>query len=244
MRGHVELHKEGDKKDVLPIGAKQSGNCKAASKKTKVMVSWSAYHGRGQSHVNTRCQSSLLPLFEECAHLPAMIKHAITIVIKAIEHLSLGQAAVIAFDQPLYALAKEIQGRYPDTMGEDKLVVMLGGLHIELAALKAIISWLLGSGWTDAVAQAGITTPGRAASLVTSAHITRTRYIKSRHPRSISSNRALTGSTMQNLQKSLLHTPIANMATIAPKRGYSVATIAKGRSRLFTNENFPSIRVS
>ena len=55
-------------------------------------------------------------------------------------------------------------------MGEDKLVVMLGGLLIELAVLKATGSWLLGSGWTEAVAQAGITTTGRAESLVTSAH--------------------------------------------------------------------------
>ena len=62
-------------------------------------------------------------------------------------------------------------------MGEDKLVVMLGGLHIQLAVLKAIGSWLLGSGWTEAVAQARITTTGRAKSLATSAHITRTRYV-------------------------------------------------------------------
>ena len=62
-------------------------------------------------------------------------------------------------------------------MGEVKLVVMLGALHIELAVLKAIGSWLLGSGWTEAVAQAGITTTGRAESLVTSVHITRTRYV-------------------------------------------------------------------
>ena len=54
---------------------------------------------------------------------------------------------------------------------------MLGGLHIELAVLKAIRSWLLGIGWTEAVAQARITTTGRVESLVTSAHITRTRYI-------------------------------------------------------------------
>ena len=31
-------------------------------------------------------------------------------------------------------------------MGEDKLVDMIGGLLIELAVLKAIGSWLLGSG--------------------------------------------------------------------------------------------------
>ena len=47
---------------------------------------------------------------------------------------------------------------------------MLGGLHIELAVLEAIGSWLLGSGWTEAVAQAGITTTERAESLVTAAH--------------------------------------------------------------------------
>ena len=75
-----------------------------------------------------------------------------------------GQAAVIAFDQPICGLAEEIQWRYPDTMGEDKLVVMLGGLLIELAALKAIGSWLLGSEWTEAIAQAGVTTTGRAES--------------------------------------------------------------------------------
>ena len=51
-------------------------------------------------------------------------------------------------------------------MGEDKLVDMIGGLLIELAVLKAIGLWLLGSGWTKAIAQAGITTTGRAESLV------------------------------------------------------------------------------
>ena len=71
-------------------------------------------------------------------HSLAMIKHAITVVMKAVEHLNPGETAAIAFDQPLFALARETQWRHPDTMGEDKLVTMLGGLHIELAVLKAI----------------------------------------------------------------------------------------------------------
>ena len=91
------------------------------------------HHGDRQKHVNARCH-----LFAEAAHSIAMIKHVITVVMKADEHLNPVQAAVVAFDQPLYALAKQIQSRYPDTMGEDKLVVMLGGLHRELAVLKAI----------------------------------------------------------------------------------------------------------
>ena len=41
-----------------------------------------------------------------------------------------------------------------------------------------------------------------------------------------------------------VNTPIANMAMMAPKRGVSVATVAMGRSRLFSNISFPSVRVS
>ena len=73
-------------------------------------------------------------------------------------------------------------------MGEDKLVDMIGGLLIELAVLKAIGSWLLGSGWTEAIAQAEITTTGRAESLVTSTHIRRTRDV---HQVTTSSTEAL-----------------------------------------------------
>jgi len=53
---------------------------------------------------------------------------------------------------------------------------MLGGLHIEQAALKAIGTWLACSGWVEVLSQAEITTAGRAESLVNCAHITRTRY--------------------------------------------------------------------
>ena len=55
-----------------------------------------------------RCQSSLLPLLAEAAHSIAMIKHGITVAMKAVEHLNQGQNAVIAFDQPIFGLAKEI----------------------------------------------------------------------------------------------------------------------------------------
>jgi len=53
----------------------------------------------------------------------------------------------------------------------------------------------------------------------------------------------LADKTWQNILK-IVMLPIANMATMAPKRGYSVATVAKGRSRLFSNISFPSIGVS
>ena len=48
---------------------------------------------------------------------------------EAVEYLKPSKTTVIAFDQTLYALAKEIQWFWPDTGGEDKYVIMLGGLH-------------------------------------------------------------------------------------------------------------------
>ena len=59
---------------------------------------------------------------------------------------------------------------------EDNLVVMLGGLHIEQAALKAIGNWLAISGWVEVLSQSEITTAERADSLINCAHITCTRY--------------------------------------------------------------------
>ena len=48
-------------------------------------------------------------------------------------------ATVVAFDQPLYAVAKEIQWMWPDEYGEEKFVIMFGGLHVEMAFLKVNI---------------------------------------------------------------------------------------------------------
>ena len=83
---------------------------------------------------------------------------------------------VVACDQPLYAIAKQLQWTYPDQYGSDKMFIMFGGLHIEMAALKTIGHWLTGSGWCEALVQAGITTEGVAESLLSASHLKRTRY--------------------------------------------------------------------
>ena len=100
-------------------------------------VSWSAYHADIQETVITPAAiNALLPLFLDNAHSVAMIRHSMTIVQAAVQHLNPGQIPVIAADQPLYALAKQIQWTSPATLGEDHFVVMFGGLHIEMAILK------------------------------------------------------------------------------------------------------------
>ena len=140
-------------------------------------ISWAAYHASHQSSVGCGviCPTALLPLFLESAHTVAMIKHSFCVIKSAVEHLNPGQIPVITFDQPLYALAKQIQWKWPDDYGEDKFVIMFGGLHIEMAALKAVGDWLKGSGWVQTLVQTGITTVGTADSFLRAAHVTRTR---------------------------------------------------------------------
>ena len=52
---------------------------------------------------------------------------------------------------------------------------MFGGLHIEMAALKTLGDLLEGSGWTGALVQARVATPGTADSFLKASHVTRTR---------------------------------------------------------------------
>ncbi len=139
-------------------------------------TSWAAYHARNQEHGDRIITpTALLPLFQESAHTVAMIRHSMDVVKSAVEHLNAGQTPVLTFDQPLYALAKQIQWKWPEKYGEDKFVLMFGGLHIEMAALKTIGDWLQGSGWAQALVQAEIATVGTADSLYRATHVMRTR---------------------------------------------------------------------
>ena len=50
--------------------------------------------------------------------------------------------------------------------GEDKFVILLGGLHTEMIAFKVLGHWLQGSGWVDALTSAEIATPEVAESFL------------------------------------------------------------------------------
>ena len=142
-------------------------------------VSWSAYHANVQEAVMPPAAiSALLPLFIDNAHSVAMIKHSMTMVQAAVQHLNPGQVPVITADQPLFALAKQIQWTWPSTLGENHFVVMFGGLHtcIEMAILKVLGDWLDGSGWIGALVQANIASSGTADSFIKVNHVTKTRH--------------------------------------------------------------------
>ena len=50
----------------------------------------------------------------------------------------IGQTLIVTVDQPLFALAKEVQWAKPETLGEYKLLVMMGDLHIEMTFMKCL----------------------------------------------------------------------------------------------------------
>ena len=68
---------------------------------------------------------------------------------EVVNSLNPGQVPVIAADQPLFAMAKQIQWQWPDSYGESQFVIMFGGLHIEMAALRSLGTLLDGSGWVN-----------------------------------------------------------------------------------------------
>ena len=98
------------------------------------------------------------------------------VIKQAVQKLNSSQVPVITLDQPLYAISKSIQWNWQAEYGEDHFVLILGGLHIEMAALKVIGDWLEDCGWVEAIVEAKIASAGTVDSFVKVSHITRTRH--------------------------------------------------------------------
>ena len=98
-----------------------------------------------------------------------------TVVQKATEFLNPGQTPVIEGDCPLYARQRTCQWLFPDEVGEDKMVCMLGFLHLEMCAQEAGGKLLAGSGWERMFVQSKIHTAGVAISLLGGHKVKKTR---------------------------------------------------------------------
>lgn len=140
-------------------------------------VTWTAYHAANlQSEDHLLASTALLPLFYEKAATPAMVKHGMSVLEKAITFLNPDQVPVITVDQPLFAIAKMVQWRWPASHGEKSHVVMMGGLHIEMTLWSTIGDLLDRSGWTAALTEAEVASSGVADSFLKASHLKRTRY--------------------------------------------------------------------
>ena len=140
-------------------------------------MSWGAFHA-SQTEImkfDEPAISVMLPLFQDDSKSVAMIRHSMSVTKMAIQHLNQGQVPVITYDQPPFALAKSIQWQWPETYGEQKFVIVLGGLHIEMAAWKVLGNWLENSGWVEALMEGNVFTAGVADSLIKVSHVARTK---------------------------------------------------------------------
>ena len=139
-------------------------------------ITWAAYHSKNKQQMNDPPTiTALLPLFYEKADTPTMIKHGMDVLREATSFLNPGQVPVITLDQPLFALAKAIQWKWPAEYGEDKFVVMLGGLHLQMAMWSTVGDVLDGSGWTAILTAAEVASSGISKGLLKASHLTRTR---------------------------------------------------------------------
>ena len=112
-------------------------------------VNWSAHLDSKQSSEFEVNFTSLLPLLRDQAPSVATIRCVMDKIKDIVAILNPGQTPVNAADQPIYAVAKQIQWHWPNQYGEEKLVMMFGGLHIEMAALKSIGTFLWDSFYGD-----------------------------------------------------------------------------------------------
>ena len=116
----------------------------------------------------------VLPLLPESVNSTAIVRHCITVICKIIEHFNPGQSPVITGDQLVYAVGKQVQLMY--LLESDKLIWMMGPLHIEMAFISAIGDWLEESGWVNIFIRSKINTLGRIESFLDGTSVKRSRY--------------------------------------------------------------------
>ena len=67
-----------------------------------------------------------MPLLLENSHAAALLNRVVNLVKEALEHLNPNYTPVLTMDQPLPAIAKEIQWLWPDSFSNNKYVIKIG----------------------------------------------------------------------------------------------------------------------
>ena len=61
------------------------------------------------------------------------------------------------------------------------MVIMFGGLHLEMSMWNMLGDYLAGCGWTVALCEVGIASSGVADGLLNASHLTKTRHAHQNH---------------------------------------------------------------
>ena len=142
------------------------------------VVTWAGFNSQLASYdsIKPQAEIGILPLFPDKAASPSMMKHAMEIVKENTEFINAGQIPVLGADQPLYAICKQLQWQFPESLGDDKFIMQLGALHIEDKCQLMMGKMLRGSGGDTVLSQADLLSSDRAQSALNDHHIKRTRY--------------------------------------------------------------------
>ena len=141
------------------------------------VITWAGFNSqiRSDESIKPPAEIGILPLFPDKAASPSMMKHIMEIVNENTQFINVGQIPVLGADQPLYAICKQLQWQFLESLGEGKFVMTLGALHIEDKFQLMLGKMLRGSGWDTALAHADILSSSRAQSALNDHHIKRTR---------------------------------------------------------------------
>ena len=138
--------------------------------------SWSQHHARKKrSSVRQTDINVILPLINDVVHTLDMQYHCMDIIKRSTALLNPDQIPVDVCDQPIYALTKEIQWRYPDTFGNSKYFSLFGSLHIEKSMLVVHGQIIKGTGLDKILTSCGLSIAGTQA-IVNVNHIKQARY--------------------------------------------------------------------
>ena len=105
-----------------------------------IQVTWSAYNHADNNNNAERIKdhqfnisiTSLTLLHSDKAHDLATVKHTVDKSFETTQYLNHLQTPVVAADQPLHALAKQIQCAWPEEYGN--FFIRFVGLHFEMTA--------------------------------------------------------------------------------------------------------------
>ena len=90
-------------------------------------------------------------MFHKIVNSVAMIHHVIEMVKCSLHRANPDQVPITALDQLRFAFAKQIQWNWPAIYSEEKYVIMLGDLLIEMATFKILGDLLDKIRWTSAM---------------------------------------------------------------------------------------------
>ena len=138
---------------------------------------WSSYHAsRKKGSTNICWVDTILSLIREKVNILATQYHCMNITSKTISVINPNQTPVDTCDQPVYALTKQTQWRYPELFGNSKYFSLFGGFHIEKALLIVHGEFIKGSGLDKLLGQSNLSITGMENTVVNVTDIKRCRY--------------------------------------------------------------------